>query len=65
MLALCGQSEAGNRVAGSFFLNGTLLSAEQLLQQTSFVCGCDDVCGDLTVRELIEDAFVLSQPPWM
>ncbi len=63
-MALCGLSDPGNRVTGTFYLNGSLLSLEDLLRTTSYVSNCDDICPDLTVRETLENAFRLTQPPW-
>ena len=64
-MALCGLCDHGNHVTGTFFLNGSLLTLNDLLRETSYVSGCDDMCPDLTVRETLHNAFLLTQPPWM
>lgn len=63
-MALCGMSDPGNHVTGTFYLNGSLLTLDDLLQTTSYVSNCDDICPDLTVRETLENAFKLTQQPW-
>ena len=65
LMALCGLCDPGNKVSGTFYMNGTLLSLDELLRKTSYVSGADDMCPELTVREVIENAFKLSQPPWV
>lgn len=64
-MALCGLCDPGNKVSGTFYMNGTLLSLDELLRKTSYVSGADDMCPELTVREVIQNAFKLSQPPWV
>ena len=64
-MALCGLCDHGNHVTGTFFLNGSLLTLTDLLRETSYVNGCDDMCPDLTVRETLRNAFLLTQPPWV
>ena len=65
LMALCGLCDPGNTVEGTFFLNGALLSQEDLLRETSFVRGSDALCDELTVRETLSNAFRLTQPPWV
>ena len=65
LMALCGLCDPGNKVSGTFYMNGTLLSLDELLRKTSYVSGADDMCPELTVREVMENAFKLSQPPWV
>lgn len=63
-MSLCGLCDPGNHVTGTFYLNGSLLSLEELLRETSYVSSCDDICPYLTVRELLENSCRLTQPPW-
>ena len=65
LMALCGLCDPGNKVAGTFYMNGTLLTADDLLSKTSYVSGAEDMCPELTVREVRENAFKFSQPPWV
>ena len=63
--ALCGLCEDGCKVTGTFFRNGEILTQEDLLRETSYVDNTQDMCSELTVRETIENALKLSQPPWV
>ena len=42
-MSLCGLCDPGNHVTGTFYLNGSLLSLEELLRETSYVSSCDDI----------------------
>ena len=65
LMALCGVSDNRNHVKGTFFLNGRVLELPDLMKETSYVHGCDDICDYLTVRETLQNAFLLTQPPWV
>ena len=63
--ALCGICEDGCRVGGTFFKNGVIMTQEELLRETSYVDNTNDICSELTVRESLQNAIILSQPPWV
>lgn len=63
--ALCGTCEKGYKVTGTFYRNGVILSQEELLKESSYVDNTQDICSELTVRETLENAIILSQPPWV
>lgn len=65
LMALCGVSDNRNHVKGTFFLNGRVLELPDLMKETSYVHGCDDICDYLTARETLQNAFLLTQPPWV
>ena len=61
LMALCGLCDPGNKVSGTFYMNGTLLSLDELLRKTSYVSGADDMCPELTVREVCEEYLDLEE----